>query len=147
MLEMVVSRATGNFIGTMHYGQSTIGPQGKPVVIDGLWALKVGNDQNGKSGHANVLYFTAGPNGEADGLFGALAPDGLYGTHSGSRDAAGAIAAICLPIEWQRLYPGRARMARIRDRYGQMAKGRTAALGDEPIRGVVDRVDDLKAFC
>jgi uncharacterized protein (TIGR03118 family) len=71
---------TGAFIGTMHYGQSTPGLQGKPVVIDGLWALKVGNDHNGKSGYANVLYFTAGPNGEADGLFGALTPDGLYGT-------------------------------------------------------------------
>jgi uncharacterized protein (TIGR03118 family) len=35
---------TGAFIGTMHYGQSTPGFQGKPVVIDGLWALKVGND-------------------------------------------------------------------------------------------------------
>jgi uncharacterized protein (TIGR03118 family) len=40
----------GRFIGTMHYGQSTPGFQGKPVVIDGLWALKVGNDHNGKSG-------------------------------------------------------------------------------------------------
>jgi uncharacterized protein (TIGR03118 family) len=71
---------TGAFIGPMHYGQSTIGLQGKPVVIDGLWALKVGNDHNGRSGYANTLYFTAGPNGEADGLFGALRPDGLYGT-------------------------------------------------------------------
>jgi uncharacterized protein (TIGR03118 family) len=71
---------TGAFIGTMHYGQSTPGFQGKPVAIDGLWALKVGNDHNGKSGYANTLYFTAGPNDEADGLFGALRPDGLYGT-------------------------------------------------------------------
>jgi hypothetical protein len=71
---------TGAFIGPMHYGQSTPGFQGKPVVIDGLWALKVGNDHNGKSGYANTLYFTAGPNDEADGLFGALRPDGLYGT-------------------------------------------------------------------
>jgi uncharacterized protein (TIGR03118 family) len=71
---------TGAFIGTMHYGQSTPGFQGKPVVIDGLWALKVGNDHNGRSGYANTLYFTAGPNDEADGLFGALRPDGLYGT-------------------------------------------------------------------
>ena len=37
-------------------------------------------DHNGKSGYANTLYFTAGPNDEADGLFGALRPDGLYGT-------------------------------------------------------------------
>jgi uncharacterized protein (TIGR03118 family) len=73
-------QTTGKFIGTMHYAQSTKGLQGKPVTIDGLWALKVGNDKNGKGGYANALYFTAGPNGEADGLFGALTPDGLYGT-------------------------------------------------------------------
>jgi uncharacterized protein (TIGR03118 family) len=71
---------TGKFIGTMHYAQSTKGLQGKPVTIDGLWALRVGNDKYGKSGYANALYFTAGPNGEADGLFGALTPDGLYAT-------------------------------------------------------------------
>jgi uncharacterized protein (TIGR03118 family) len=71
---------TGKFIGTMHYAQSTKGLQGKPVVIDGLWALRVGNDLYGRSGYANALYFTAGPNGERDGLFGALRPDGLYGT-------------------------------------------------------------------
>jgi uncharacterized protein (TIGR03118 family) len=44
----------------------------KPIVIDGLWALKFGNDGNGGSTH--TLYFTAGPNHEADGLFGALSP-------------------------------------------------------------------------
>jgi hypothetical protein len=68
--------------------------------------------------------------------------------HSGGRDAAGPIAAIAYRSKWQRLYPGRARGARIRDCYGQMAKGRMAALGDEPIRAVVDRrFDDLKVFC
>ena len=45
---------------------------GKPILIDGLWALKFGNDGNG--GSSQTLYFTAGPNGEADGLFGALSP-------------------------------------------------------------------------
>ena len=44
----------------------------KPVVIDGLWAVKFGNDGNG--GSSQTLYFTAGPNHEADGLFGALSP-------------------------------------------------------------------------
>ena len=46
--------------------------QGNPVVIDGLWALKFGNGGNG--GHPGTLYFTAGPNGESDGLFGSLSP-------------------------------------------------------------------------
>jgi uncharacterized protein (TIGR03118 family) len=45
---------------------------GQPIVIDGLWALKFGNDGNG--GSSQTLYFTAGPNHEADGLFGALSP-------------------------------------------------------------------------
>jgi uncharacterized protein (TIGR03118 family) len=43
-------------------------------------SLRVGGANNGKNGYANALYFTAGPNGEQDGLFGALTPDGLYGT-------------------------------------------------------------------
>jgi uncharacterized protein (TIGR03118 family) len=74
------NQTTGKFIGTMHHAQSTKGLQGKPVAIDGLWSLRVGNDHNGKNGYSNALYFTAGPNGEQDGLFGALTPDGLYGT-------------------------------------------------------------------
>jgi uncharacterized protein (TIGR03118 family) len=71
---------TGKFIGTMHHAQTTKGLQGKVLAIDGLWSLRVGGANNGKNGYANALYFTAGPNGEQDGLFGALTPDGLYGT-------------------------------------------------------------------
>ena len=44
----------------------------QPVVIDGLWAISPGNDGSGGSSH--LLYFTAGPNDEAHGLFGVLAP-------------------------------------------------------------------------
>lgn len=40
------------------------------VVIDGLWGLKFGNGT--KAGVPDILYFTAGPNGESDGLFGSL---------------------------------------------------------------------------
>ncbi len=46
---------------------------GGPVTIDGLWGLAFGN--GGKAGTPDVLYFTAGPNGEADGLFGSLTLD------------------------------------------------------------------------
>jgi uncharacterized protein (TIGR03118 family) len=46
---------------------------GKPIVIDGLWALQVGNGANG--GLSNAVYFTAGPNDENDGLFGSLTPN------------------------------------------------------------------------
>src|SRR5262249_27117320 len=45
---------------------------GQTIVIDGLWALRVGNGGNG--GDADKVYFTAGPNHEADGLFGSLTP-------------------------------------------------------------------------
>ena len=43
----------------------------KPLVIDGLWTITLGGGRNSDSG---VLYFTAGPNGEADGLFGTITP-------------------------------------------------------------------------
>jgi uncharacterized protein (TIGR03118 family) len=43
---------------------------GEPLRIDGLWALRPGNGGNG--GDPNLLYFTAGPNDETDGLFGSL---------------------------------------------------------------------------
>jgi uncharacterized protein (TIGR03118 family) len=46
-------------------------PDGQPIQIDGLWALKVGND--GAGGKSNTVYFTAGPFGESHGLFGSLA--------------------------------------------------------------------------
>jgi len=43
---------------------------GRPIVIDGLWALAFGNGAT--AGPTNVLFFTAGPFGEAHGLFGKL---------------------------------------------------------------------------
>ena len=45
---------------------------GLPLSIDGLWALAFGNGGNG--GDSHTLYFTAGRNGENDGLFGSLVP-------------------------------------------------------------------------
>jgi uncharacterized protein (TIGR03118 family) len=71
---------TGKFISTMHGPQTANGLQGPILAINGLWSLRVGGANNGKNGYANALYFTAGPNGETDGLLGALRPDGLYGT-------------------------------------------------------------------
>jgi uncharacterized protein (TIGR03118 family) len=41
-----------------------------PIVISGLWGLSFGNGGNG--GATNVLYFTAGPNDEAGGVFGNI---------------------------------------------------------------------------
>jgi uncharacterized protein (TIGR03118 family) len=44
---------------------------GKPLVIDGLWALVFGPGAGGFE--ADEIYFTAGPNDEENGLFGSLA--------------------------------------------------------------------------
>ncbi|PYI81136.1 MAG: TIGR03118 family protein, partial [Verrucomicrobia bacterium] len=43
-----------------------------PIVIEGLWALTFGN--GGRAGVPGTLYFTAGPDDESHGLFGALEP-------------------------------------------------------------------------
>ena len=48
------------------------GPKGKPININGLWGLGFGND--GAAGPSNTLFFAAGLNDEADGLFGTLTP-------------------------------------------------------------------------
>src|SRR5947199_10629060 len=51
---------------------------GRPIAIDGLWALAFGNGAG--AGPTNALFFTAGPFGEQHGLFGKLvvtSPPGL----------------------------------------------------------------------
>ncbi len=45
------------------------GPGGHPIVIDGLWGLRFGN---GNAAKTEELLFSAGPNGEADGLLGKI---------------------------------------------------------------------------
>jgi uncharacterized protein (TIGR03118 family) len=56
---------SGQFAGQL------AGPDGNPLVIDGLWGLTVGN--NGSAGSTDKLYFSAGPNDEANGAFGLIA--------------------------------------------------------------------------
>jgi uncharacterized protein (TIGR03118 family) len=46
-------------------------PNGKPLVIDGLWKLTLGG---GRTSSSDTLYFSAGPNDEKDGLFGTITP-------------------------------------------------------------------------
>jgi uncharacterized protein (TIGR03118 family) len=43
---------------------------GRAISIDGLWGIGFGN--NGAAGPSTTLYFAAGPNDEADGLFGSI---------------------------------------------------------------------------
>jgi uncharacterized protein (TIGR03118 family) len=56
--------STGNQQGYLR------GIEGQAVQIGGLWGLAFGNGTG--LGRSNYLYFTAGPSGEADGLFGSL---------------------------------------------------------------------------
>src|SRR5215831_14100541 len=57
---------TGRFLGNV------LNPDGTTLTIDGLWALRFGN--GGSAGPATTLFFTAGPGGEVNGLFGTLTP-------------------------------------------------------------------------
>ena len=59
--------SSGAFVGQVDTGGTTT-----PIAIAGLWGLSFGN--GGGAGSADTLYFTAGFNGESDGLFGSLAP-------------------------------------------------------------------------
>jgi uncharacterized protein (TIGR03118 family) len=49
-------------------------PGGRPVAIDGLWGLRFAPATPGAG--SNTMFFTAGPNDEADGLFGTIRPSG-----------------------------------------------------------------------
>jgi uncharacterized protein (TIGR03118 family) len=44
--------------------------KGGRITIDGLWGLSFGN--GAAAGPTTTLFFAAGPNGEADGLFGRI---------------------------------------------------------------------------
>ena len=58
--------STGQFRGMLRTDK------GKTLQIDGLWALEFGN--GGSAGPTTTLFFTSGPDDEAHGLFGTLAP-------------------------------------------------------------------------
>lgn len=55
--------------------------KGNAVQNDGMWALQFGN--GGSGGDPGTLFFTAGLNHEADGLFGSLAPAGATPASNG----------------------------------------------------------------
>jgi uncharacterized protein (TIGR03118 family) len=57
-------------IGTDSFVGQLDGLDGKPLSIDGLWALRTGND--GAGGSSQAIYFSAGPDSEGHGLFGVL---------------------------------------------------------------------------
>lgn len=57
---------SGEFEGTLR------GAQHRPITIDGLWGLIQGDPS---AGGADALWFSAGPNDEANGLLGLLQPN------------------------------------------------------------------------
>jgi uncharacterized protein (TIGR03118 family) len=69
---------TGQFLGQLTQ------PNGEPIQLDGLWSLKFkqivagqGDDDStpfNVNSLGPILYFTSGPNGEANGLVGAIRP-------------------------------------------------------------------------
>jgi uncharacterized protein (TIGR03118 family) len=58
--------SSGKFLGALS------GPNKKPIANPGLWAISFGNGE--QAGSPSALYFDAGINHLADGLFGALTP-------------------------------------------------------------------------
>jgi uncharacterized protein (TIGR03118 family) len=60
-----------NVITGKHEGMMINDTTGQALAIDGLWAISFGGDAP-KNGLATSLYFTAGPNDEADGVVGQL---------------------------------------------------------------------------
>jgi len=55
-----------------HFDGFLLDASNNPIVIDGLWGLGFGNDQ--QAGPSTTLFFAAGTNDEANGLFGSLVP-------------------------------------------------------------------------
>jgi uncharacterized protein (TIGR03118 family) len=66
-------------------------PDGEPIQINGLWTLRVGNDNGG--GSSQTIYFSAGIDDEKHGLFGSLKPVAA-GTPEGRAEAQMATAAL-----------------------------------------------------
>jgi uncharacterized protein (TIGR03118 family) len=54
----------GNFVDTLNDAD------GDPIQFQGLWGLAFGNDQHDQP--HNTLFFAAGPNDEADGIYGRI---------------------------------------------------------------------------
>ncbi|WP_213301929.1 TIGR03118 family protein [Paraburkholderia sacchari] len=70
--------SSGQSMGPLH------GTNGSPVVEHGLWGITFGNDLSNQP--SNTLFFAAGPNNEADGVYGRidLNTRSITGTNTGS---------------------------------------------------------------
>jgi uncharacterized protein (TIGR03118 family) len=111
-------------------------PDGQPIQIDGLWALRVGN--GGAGGLTNTVYFTSGPFGESHGIAGALttaAPGSAEGPAEGqwvqanldvvqlglqqlNADVASGASAATIDADRQALNADTAQFAAVEQAYG-----------------------------
>lgn len=62
----VYDPSAGTFVGTLADSSN------KPIALSGLWGIAFGNDGAGLNQPHNTLFFTAGTNGEADGVYGRI---------------------------------------------------------------------------
>jgi uncharacterized protein (TIGR03118 family) len=73
--KLLIGNVGNGWINAFNAKTKTLTPlkntSGKPISIDGLWALAFGQG-GGNNGNPNQLFFTAGPNGYTNGLFGVI---------------------------------------------------------------------------
>jgi len=82
---------TGDWVGTLKDSM------GNPLINEGLWGLQFGNGAAG--GKTNTLYFAAGIDDEAHGLFGSFTPVPEPSTYA----LAGlALVGLRVALQWRR---------------------------------------------
>ena len=77
---------TGAFLGTIN------GPDGKPLINTGLWAITFGN--GARNSDPDTLYIFAGINGEQDGLIAAITPSAVPEPTSALMLGVGSVLAL-----------------------------------------------------
>jgi uncharacterized protein (TIGR03118 family) len=139
-------------------------PDGEPIQINGLWALRVGNGMGG--GDTNTIYFTAGLDDETHGLFGSLQPVAA-GTPEGLAEAQkvqDAVDIVALDLaqvmkdmtpplaspaqllqDVRTLQHARAEEARIQDRFVNDIKADMNSTGHAAVKHHHDALDALFA--
>jgi uncharacterized protein (TIGR03118 family) len=75
------NRTTGAFLGQL------ANTSGQPITIEGLWGIAFGNGNEEEAGH--TLFFAAGINDEADGVFGTLTPADTVALGGGAASSGG----------------------------------------------------------
>jgi uncharacterized protein (TIGR03118 family) len=88
---------TRRFLGTLDERE------GAPIQIEGLWALQFGNGVEGQP--TNTLFFTAGPNEEANGIYGRIDAEIACAADCNGDGMLYITDFICFQEEWQAMTP------------------------------------------